>query len=113
MGMNQQFRSSASWDQSISLLDHSFPLVQGSHSTATAYLVYFDHLLVIQADGSTTGLSSPSQFVEAGGNAEAPQSILLDNHGLQVEIEPAQSACNHPGSQPRHRMQLLTQLQNA
>lgn len=113
MGMKQHFRTSANWDQAINLLDHSFPLAQGSHSTASAYLVYFDHLLVIQADGSTTGLSTPSQFVEAGGNAEAPQSILLDNHGLQVEIEPAQSCASNRSAQPRHRMQLLTQLHNA
>ena len=113
MGMNQHFRSSASWDQAINLLDHSFPLAQGSHSTATAYLVYFDHLLVIQADGSTTGLSNPSQFVEAGGNEQAPQSILLDNHGLQVEIEPAQPCAANRSTQPAHRMQLLTPLETA
>jgi len=112
MGMNQHFRTSASWDQAIDLLDHSFPLAHGSHSTASAYLVYFDHLLVIQSDGSTTGLSSPSQFVEAGGNEEAPQSILLENHGLQVEIEPAYPCANNRAAQPQHRMQLLTQLQN-
>ena len=113
MGINQQFRTSASWDQAVNLLDHSFPLVQGSHRTASTYLVYFDHLLVIQADGSTTGLSNPSQFVEAEGDGEAPESILLDNHGLQVEIEPSQATAGNPHRQPRHRMQLLTQLHTA
>lgn len=108
--MTQQFKTSASWDQAISFLDHSFPLAEGSHASAKAYLVYFDHLLVIQADGSTTGLSSPSQFVEAGGNEESPQSILLQSNGLQVEIEPDQACANAQGSMPNHRMQLLTQV---
>jgi hypothetical protein len=45
MGMTQQFKTSASWDQAISFLDHSFPLAEGSHASAKAYLVYFDHLL--------------------------------------------------------------------
>ena len=113
MGMNQQFKTSASWDQAISFLDQSFPLAEGSHASATAYLVYFDHLLVIQADGSATGLSNPSQFVEAGGNEESPQSILLSNNGLQVEIEPDQACSKAQGSMPNHRMQLLTQIFSA
>lgn len=110
MGMNQHFRTTASWDQAITLLDHSFPLAQGSHRTAAAYLVYFEHLLVIQADGTTTGLCRPSQFVEAGGDEQSPQSILLEHNGLQVEIEPAQHCANNDHVQPLHRMQLLTQL---
>lgn len=110
MGMNQHFRTTANWDQAISFLDKSFPLAEGSHAAATAYLVYFDHLLIIRADGSTTGLSSPSQFVEAGGNEESPQSILLENNGLQVEIEPDQAGAKRPGVMPNHRMQLLTQI---
>jgi len=113
MGMNQQFKTSAEWDQAVSFLDQSFPLARGSHGTATAYLVYFDHLLVIQMDGSTTGLSSPSQFLEAGGNEECPQSILLESNGLQVEIEPDQSCGKVLKTVPKHRMQLLTQWQQA
>ncbi len=110
MGMNQHFRTNANWDQAVSLLDHSFPLAQGSHSTATAYLVYFDHLLVIQADGTTCGLIKPSQFVSAGGHEESPRSILLEHKGIQVEIEPAQHCACDRREQPGHRMQLLTQI---
>jgi len=113
MGMNQSFKTSATWDQAINFLDQSFPLTEGSHATAQAYLVYFDHLLVIQADGSTTGLSRPSQFVEAGGNEEAPQSILLEQNGLQVEIEPAQKCADGTSAHPAHRMQLLTRMEAA
>ncbi len=110
MGMNQQFKTSASWDQAINFLDKSFPLAEGSHAAANAYLVYFDHLLIIRADGTMTGLSSPAQFVEAGGNEESPQSILLESNGVQVEIEPDQAGAKCAGSMPNHRMQLLTQL---
>ncbi len=112
MGMNQSFKTSATWDQAIGFLDQSFPLAEGSHGSAQAYLVYFDHLLVIQNDGSTTGLSRPSQFIEAGGNEEAPQSILLEHNGVQVEIEPAQRSASQPAAQPSHRMQLLTKIES-
>lgn len=113
MGMNQHFRSSASWDDAVNLLDHSFPLVEGSHRTATAYLVYFDHLLVIQPDGTATGLRTPSQFIEADGNEASPHYILLDNHGLQVEIETERANSSDHADQSGYRMQLLTQLQSA
>lgn len=112
MGMNPSFKTSANWDQAINFLDQSFPLAEGSHGSAKAYLVYFDHLLVIQNDGSTTGLSRPSQFVEAGGNEEAPQSILLEHNGLQVEIEPAQQCAATTTAMPAHRMQLLTRIES-
>jgi malate synthase len=108
MGMNQQFRTTTSWDQAIDLLDHSFPLAKGSHSTASAYLCYFDHLLVIQNDGSATGLKYPSQFVEASGIEDAPCCILLENNGLQVEIEPGRQCSVQGNTLAGHRMQLLT-----
>ena len=108
MGTNQRFRTSASWEQSIQMLDTLFPLAEGSHGTATAYLVHFDHLVIIQADGAVTSLVHSKQFIEAGGNWEAPQSILLENNGLQVEIEPQRLATRSNGS--THRMQLLTRI---
>lgn len=108
MGMNQHFRTTASWDQAIDLLDHSFPLASGSHRTATAYLSYYDHLLVIQADGSTTGLVNPAQFVEASGIEDAPCCIHLQHNGLQVEIEPGRQCSLSGQPTPQHRMQLLT-----
>lgn len=112
MGMNQAFKTSATWDQAINFLDHSFPLAEGSHRTAASYLVYFDHLLVIQADGTSTGLTNPAQFIEAGGNEEAPRSILLEHNGIQVEIEPACTrVCTDTGRRhASHRMQLLTPM---
>lgn len=110
MGTNQPFRTSASWDQAIEMLDLTFPLMEGSHGTVAAYLVHFEHLAIIMADGSVTALRHPAQFIEAGGNPEAPQSILLEQHGIQVEIEPATRRVSSTGSTAQHRLQLLTRL---
>jgi malate synthase len=110
MGSNQPFRTTASWDQSIDMLDATFPLTSGSHGTAAGYLVQFDHLVVIQADGTATSLRNPSQFLDAGGNPEAPQSILLEHLGIQVEIEPGTRKASATEACPGHRMQLLTTL---
>jgi len=109
MGMSQPFRSSASWDQAVEMLDMTFPLAEGSHGSAADYLVYLEHLLVIRADGSCTGLARPGQFVEAGGNEESPQSILLEQGGLQVEIEP-ERRCPEADARREHRLQLLTSI---
>jgi len=110
MGMNQQFRTTASWDQAIDLLDHSFPLTQGSHRTVASYLSYFDHLVAIQTDGTSTGLVRPSQFVESSGIDGAPDCIRLEHNGLQVEIEPARKKAGANQSNPEHRLQLLTDI---
>ncbi|MGQ7847595.1 hypothetical protein ACUNV4_24095 [Granulosicoccus sp. 3-233] len=113
MGMNQHFRTTASWDQAINLLDHSFPLTEGSHGNVTAYLTYFDHLVAIQADGTSTGLAHPSQFVEASGLEDAPSCIRLEHKGLQVEIEPGRRQAGSDQDVPEHRMQLLTDIATA
>jgi malate synthase len=110
MGITEHFRTTADWNQAIELLDHSFPLANGSHRTATAYLSFFDHLLVIQSDGTTTGLATPSQFVEASGLEDAPCCIHLEHNGLQVEIEPGRQCAVSGQNVPAHRMQLLTQI---
>lgn len=112
MGIKQHFRSTASWDQATGLLDHSFPLAEGSHATVTHYLCYFDHLLAVQADGTSTGLARPSQFVECIGERESPSCIRLEQDSLQVEIEPAHCKPDTPRIAPEHRMQLLTSFSN-
>lgn len=108
MGIKQHFRSTADWDQATSLLDHSFPLAEGSHRTVTHYLCYFDHLLAVQPDGQMTGLARPGQLVDVSGQHEAPTCIRLEQDALQVEIEPLRNRQTSPSDLPRHRMQLLT-----
>lgn len=67
-------------------LDNAFPLTEGSHHDVTSYMVYFQNLMMILADGSTAGLQNPSQFVAKIGPRDNPESILLLQNGLHVEI---------------------------
>ena len=68
------------------VLDQAVPLAQGSHADATGYTVDNGQLVVTLAQGST-GLKDPTQFVGYTGEPQAPQSILLKQHGLHLEIQ--------------------------
>jgi len=68
-------------------LDKSYPLKEGSHREAVSYMVYFQNLLVILADGSTTGLQHPKQFIGKNGPTNEPESIMLDHNGMLIEIQ--------------------------
>lgn len=67
-------------------LDEIFPLETGSHHNVSSYVVYYQHLLAFFADGGETGLQDPGQFVALNGHKENPESILLKNNGLHVEL---------------------------
>ncbi|MGH1485411.1 MAG: malate synthase G [Cellvibrionaceae bacterium] len=68
-------------------LDDAFPLQQGSHRNASAYLIYFNNLLVTFPDGRSTGLKNNRQFVASNGSKSNPESIVLKNNGLHIEIQ--------------------------
>ncbi|MEP2617087.1 MAG: malate synthase G, partial [Marinomonas sp.] len=68
-------------------LDEVFPLEFGSHKNVTSYLVYYHHLLAFFEDGSQAGLKEPCQLVAVNGQRSDPESILLRNNGLHVEIQ--------------------------
>lgn len=112
MGMSQTFED-AGWSEAATVLDERFALATGSHGDAVDYLVQLDHLLVILADGRCTGLARPGQFVEAGGNPEAPQSILLERDGVRVEIEPCSRGARAAGLCREHRLRLIGALSAA
>jgi len=67
-------------------LDIAFPLTEGSHHDVTSYMVYFQNLMMILADGSTSGLQNPGQFVAKSGPCDKPEAILLLQNGLHVEL---------------------------
>ena len=67
-------------------LDSTFPLREGSHRDATSYMVYCQNLLIILADGTTTGLQNPEQFTGKNGPTNDPESILLSHSGMHAEI---------------------------
>jgi malate synthase len=68
-------------------LDEIFPLQEGSHRHVSAYMIYFNNLLATFPDGSTTGLENNSQFVASNGSKSNPESIVLKNNGLHIEIQ--------------------------
>jgi malate synthase len=68
------------------MLDRRFPLTQGSHKDVKNYVVYYHHLLAFFKDGSQSGLKNPSQFVALCGHKCSPDSILLKESDLHVEI---------------------------
>ncbi len=80
-------RGRAVMDYAGEVLDQAVPLAAGSHKNATAYRVASGALAVSLADGSETGLAEPGKFVGYRGATDAPDSILLCNHGLHIELQ--------------------------
>lgn len=68
-------------------LDQAAPLADGSHAQACAYRVENGALLVQRTDGTTTGLKEAEKFIGYQGDAAAPTSVLLCNHGLHIDIQ--------------------------
>jgi len=67
-------------------LDQQFPLRAGTHNDVSTYLVYFDHLMAIKTDGSTTCLVNAAQFMDADGSLDGPNAITLSDGDTQVQI---------------------------
>ena len=67
-------------------LDAAAPLAEGSHADATSYAVVNGALSVTLGDGSVTTLADPSKLAGYRGEADAPSSVLLVNHGLHIDI---------------------------
>ncbi|HYG91114.1 MAG TPA: malate synthase G [Azospirillum sp.] len=68
------------------VLDRAAPLAEGSHSDAAGYTVEGGQLRVELKNGRTVGLAEPAKFAGYTGDAAAPKSVLLTNHGLHLEI---------------------------
>jgi malate synthase len=67
-------------------LDEVVPLATGSYSDVTSLKVDDGRLIVTFDDGRESTLAQPQQFVGYTGDAAAPQSLLLSNHGLHIDI---------------------------
>ena len=74
-------------------LDQSVPLASGSHHDSTNYTVENGRLVVTLKNGETVGLQDEDKFVGFQGEANEPNSILLKNNGLHIDI---QIDPNHP-----------------
>ena len=69
------------------VLDQAAPLAGASHKDATGYAVDSGQLVVSLAGGQTTGLVDAAQFIGFQGAAAAPSSVLLQHHGLHLDIQ--------------------------
>jgi len=69
------------------VLDRAAPLATGSHHDAVKYALRDGHLVVSLDGGRETGLKDPGKLVGFNGPAERPESVLLANHGLHLEIQ--------------------------
>ena len=68
------------------VLDRTAPLRKGSHLDTVEYKLHGGKFSVKLADGSTSGLRDPSQFVGYQGDPKAPSSLLLQHNGLHLDI---------------------------
>lgn len=68
------------------VLDRTAPLKQGSHIDSTGYAVEDGQLVVTLKDGKRRRLQNPKQFVGYQGDAASPSAVLLEHHGLHLEI---------------------------
>ncbi|HYD76694.1 malate synthase G [Ramlibacter sp.] len=73
-------------DYARGVLDQAAPLAQGSHRDAVGYRVEGGRLAVALKGGASTGLKDPAQFAGYRGEAAAPSSVLLQHHGIHIDI---------------------------
>ncbi|WP_422444957.1 MULTISPECIES: malate synthase G [unclassified Endozoicomonas] len=69
------------------LLDTAAPLASGSHKDAVRYQVLENSLAISLEDGSITSLKEPEKFCGYTGTPEKPDSILLKNNELHIDIQ--------------------------
>ena len=67
-------------------LDKAVPLDGARHNEVAAWIVKEGALVARLADGRETGLQSPDKFVAFSGSPTNPETILLCNNGLHIEI---------------------------
>jgi len=68
------------------LLDQVAPLSLGRHADAVKYAIEGDRLQVTLKDGTQTSLADTRTFVGWRGAAAQPQGILLQHHGLHLDL---------------------------
>jgi len=73
-------------DYARRFLDQAVPLAEGSHRDSTNYHVDGGQLWVTLASGRNVGLADASALVGFQGDAASPQGVLLQHHGLHIDI---------------------------
>lgn len=67
-------------------LDDAVPLVDASYRDVAQFLIEDGRLEVVLGNDDVTGLADGAQFAGYTGDPSAPDSLLLVNHGLHIEI---------------------------
>ena len=67
-------------------LDDAVPLVDASYRDVARFLIEDGRLEVVLGNDDVTGLADGAQFAGYTGDPSAPNSLLLVNHGLHIEI---------------------------
>ena len=68
-------------------LDDVAALAEGSWTEVTALTVDTDGLQVMLSGGTSTTLAAAEKFAGYTGDPSAPESVLLVNHGLHIDIQ--------------------------
>ncbi|MGK9167880.1 malate synthase G [Inquilinus limosus] len=75
--------------EAAKVLDTAIPLAAGTHGSVTEYRLTTGGTAALEvalADGSTTTLARPEQFVGYAGE-DGKRTLLFRNHGLHVELQ--------------------------
>lgn len=68
-------------------LDSAAPLVSGSHADVSGYTISAGSLQVDLANGSQVGLRDAEKFKGYTGAENAPDTVLLCNNGMHIELQ--------------------------
>ena len=69
------------------VLDRTAPLRKGSHLDSVSYRIKDGKLAIKLKDGSNTSLKNPEQLMGYQGEAKEPTAVLLQHHGLHLDIQ--------------------------
>ena len=79
-------RASAVIDRAKAFLDEAVPLQGASHRDVVRYHIEGHVLKAVLANGRETTLVKEAQWIGYRGSVERPDAVLLQNHGLHIEI---------------------------
>lgn len=74
-------------DYARTFLDAAVPLAGASHADAAGYRINASSLDVLLSSGQVASLADVTQLVGYTGSAEQPDSVLLKNNSLHIEIQ--------------------------